>query len=425
MHIHSRRHRITPAITLTTALVLMLSGCGGSAVQQPTASGPNTGASQAEPIAPPAADGPNTAASQAQSVVPPTGSVPVGQVPAAVTANGAISGQNAGSGNGPQSSGGDAKTNRTTSAGSNTRASTKDNGSTPAATGLTSLVQRQVESQPIFGGSAACKPATGSEVRIGNVSTLSGVLGELFAPVVPALATFVTSQNACGGLNGHPIKFFTADDQGDPSTAAAKVQDMVQRNKVLALVGNIQPLTIDGALPAIRRYGIPVIGLDMVSPAGMTSPLIFPAAGNVQTSSYGFINAAANYFKVKKFGNIYCIEVPAGCNAAAKANEELAPKFGITVVKQVQASITQPSYVSECLQLKNAGAEVVGMNIDGASQIRIARSCTQTQFFPKVVAYPLAVGNEKQFLQGQKWLGNAYIPLNHFPWMSNNTPAEK
>lgn len=50
-------------------------------------------------------------------------------------------------------------------------------------------------------------------MTIGNVSTLSGVLGQLFSPVVPALQTFVKSQNACGGgLNGHPMKLFVDDD---------------------------------------------------------------------------------------------------------------------------------------------------------------------------------------------------------------------
>ncbi len=282
-----------------------------------------------------------------------------------------------------------------------------------------------MESHAIFGGAAPCKPATGSEVPIGNVSTLSGVLGELFAPVVPALETFVASQNACGGLNGHRIKFFIEDDQGDPSNASSRMQEMVQKNKVVAFVGNIQPLSIDGALATITKLQVPVIGADMVANADATHPLIFAQGGNVPSTTYGFVDAISNIFKVKNVGNLYCLEVPRPCELAARVLRELAPKFGLTVSKQIQVSITSPSYVQECLQLKNAGAEVVAMNLDGASQIRIARSCTQTQYFPKVVSYPLSVGNEKQFLQGLKWMGGAYIPLNHFPWMGNTSPAEK
>ncbi|HVE27881.1 MAG TPA: ABC transporter substrate-binding protein, partial [Sporichthya sp.] len=314
----------------------------------------------------------------------------------------------------------------TTSGGAKDSRSSGSKADAPAAgSSLTQLVQHTVETQAIFGGTASCRPATASEVRIGNVSTLSGVLGELFAPVVPALNAFVASQNACGGLGGHKIKMFISDDQGDPSTAISKIAEMVEKTKVLALVGNIEPLTMDGVTATLKKYNLPVIGADLVSQVEMTTPLIFPQGQNVQATSYGFLYATKNVFHVQKFGNLYCLEVPRPCEAAARANRELAPQFGVQVVKQIQVSITAPSYVQECLQLKSAGAQVLALNIDAASMVRIARSCTQTGFFPKTVAYPLGVGNEKQFLQGLKFLGGTYLPLNHFPWMGNSTPAEK
>ncbi|MBA3745130.1 MAG: ABC transporter substrate-binding protein [Sporichthya sp.] len=133
-----------------------------------------------------------------------------------------------------------------------------------------------VSTAGIFGGTAACKPATGSPVNIGNVRTLSGVLGELFSPVRPALETFIASQNACGGLNGHKINFSISDDQGDPSTASTKVQEMIQTKKVLAFVGNIQVLTVDAVLPIIKRSGIPIIGSDITNSTWFSNPLLFP-----------------------------------------------------------------------------------------------------------------------------------------------------
>jgi branched-chain amino acid transport system substrate-binding protein len=85
-------------------------------------------------------------------------------------------------------------------------------------------------------------------------------------------------------------------------------------------------------------------------------------------------------------------------------------------------SITAPSYVQQCLEFKNAGVQALAMTIDAASQQRLARSCQQVGFNPKILPYPLSVGNEKQFF-GNKWLGNSYVPMNHFPWMDNSTPA--
>ena len=68
--------------------------------------------------------------------------------------------------------------------------------------------------------------------------------------------------------------------------------------------------------------------------------------------------------------------------------------------KSIQVSITAPSYVQQCLDFKNAGVEALALIIDAASLDRLARSCTQVGYFPKVMPYPLGVGNEKQFLTG-------------------------
>jgi branched-chain amino acid transport system substrate-binding protein len=300
---------------------------------------------------------------------------------------------------------------------------------TPAApdatTGAAAVVQKLVSSQPIFGGTAPCKPATLSEIPIGNVSTLSGILGELFAPARSAMQTFVASQNACGGLNGHKIKFFIDDDQDDPATAASKVTQMIQKTKVLAFCGNIQVLTMEAVAPVIKKYGIPIIGTDSSNNTWFTTPLVFPQGSPVQSISYGYLDATKNYFHKKVLGNLSCIEVPRPCEALDRSIREMAPALGINYVKNIPVSITAPSYVQQCLEMKNNGVEALILDIDAASMVRVARSCTQVGYFPKLLAYPLAVGNEKQFLAGDKWLADTYVPMNVFPWQGDTTPAEK
>ena len=200
---------------------------------------------------------------------------------------------------------------------------------------------------------------------------------------------------------------------------------MIQKNKVMAFIGNIQVLTVDAVVPVIKKYGIPIIGSDMTNNTWFTNPLMFPQGSRIQSMAYGYINAAVNYFKVKNVGQMWCIEVPRACEQINRAFRELAPMMGATVKKTIQVSITAPSYVQQCLDMKNAGVEALGLTFDAASQNRLARSCTQVGYFPNVMPYPLGVGNEKQFLQGNKWLGNAYVSMNHFPWFMNDTPAVK
>jgi branched-chain amino acid transport system substrate-binding protein len=387
--------------------IALVAGCGGSDVQE-NASGEQ---SVTQPVG-------STDTTQTTTTTAGTGAeVPAAGTTADTTGAGAAAPAEPGAHDTTTTAAGPAKN---TSGG---KQSTTSSSEGQAGTGL--AAEKTVASAAIFGGDAPCKPATLSEVPVGNVSTLSGVLGELFAPGPAALQVFVASQNACGGLNGHKIKLYTDDDQGDPSTAASKVQDMIQGKKILAFVGNIQVLTVDAIVPVIKRFGIPVIGSDMTSNTWFTNPLFFPQGSSLQSVGYGFNLATKTYFKKQKLGTIYCLEVPRACEQYNLATKELAPGMGVTFVKDIQASLTAPSYIQECLALKNAGVEVLGLLIDAASQHRIARSCLQVDYHPNVVTTPISVGNDKQFLQGKPWLGNVYVAMNVFPWVGNTTPAEK
>jgi branched-chain amino acid transport system substrate-binding protein len=392
--------------------VALIAGCGGSDVTEPSALGSTT------------TDATTTGTTATDTTAAGTTDTGAATVPGAAT--GSTAGTTTGS---TTTTGTTTGASSGATAGGATTASTKAGGKVAnakagAATGG-SAVENMVASAAIFGGNAPCKPATLSPVNIGNVSTLSGVLGELFSPVRPALETFVASQNACGGLNGHKINFFLDDDQGDPSTASTKVQKMIQEKKILAFVGNIQVLTVDAIVPVIKRSGIPIIGSDITNSTWFTNPLMFPQGPPGQGVAYGYLDGALNYFHTKNVGNIWCIEVPRACEQINRAMKELAPKLGANFKKDIQVSITSPSYVQQCLDFKAAGVEALALTFDAASMNRLARSCQQVGYAPHIMPYPLGVGNEKQFLQGNKWLGNAYVTMNHFPWFGNSTPAEK
>ncbi len=384
------------------AATFVLSACGGSPVIESAAPATNAGVDAGDGLGAvaDAAEVPGAASARADGVTTDRG------------ADG-----NAGAGQAvPGTTAAGVKQSKGTAAGS---VGTKQPAAGAAA------VEKLVASHPIFGGTAACRPATLSDVPIGNVSTLSGVLGELFAPARSALETFVAAQNACGGLNGHRIKLYVEDDQGDPSVAFAKGLDLVQSKKILAFVGNIQNLTIDGFLPAVKKTGVPVLGGDVVSNTWYTNPLLFPQGSGVQSMAYAMLaGGTKEYHKKTTVGVLWCIEVPRACEQFQRATGELAPDLGLNVAKSIQVSITAPSYVQQCLELKSANAETVFMAIDAASMQRVARSCEQVGYFPKVVAFPIAVGNQKQFF-GNKWLGNTYVPMNVFPWMSSNNAAER
>jgi branched-chain amino acid transport system substrate-binding protein len=406
------RRSLTAAIATCTAVAL-LAGCGGSATgTSAVQAGAALGAvNTAAPAAPVVAAGTTVAGTAGHR----TGNAAGGAGTSTATTAAAPSkrGTKTGAGIGTSSD----KTNGGKSSGVPSIGQ--------ATAGPAAAVERLVSSHPIFGGSAACGPANLSEIPIGNVSTLSGVLGEALSPAREALQIFVAAQNACGGLNGHRIKLYVDDDQGDPATATAKVQSMIEIKKVLAFVGNTQVLTIDAVVPVIKKYGIPIIGGDIASNTWFTNPLLFPQGPPPAAVAYGYLKGATEYFKKTNVGDLWCIEVPRACEENDRAFRELAPGFGITVKRSIASSITAPSYVQQCLDLQSSGVEALALLVDAASMVRVARSCEQVGYHPKILPTPLGIGNQKQFLTGNEWLGNSYVALNYFPWFANETPVEK
>ena len=425
------RLSISKLLAVGAAVAVLTSGCGGPKV--PTATG-QVGVPAAAALgndgAAPAAGGGGGSTPGAVNDGASTPGAASGGGSTPVAASGA--GGSSGGGTAPAAASGAGSTRAAASgAGSAARTAASGGGSAPAAAGggqsqgggqqqaavAAGSVSDRLAKKAIFGGNEQCAAANGTPVSIGNVSTLSGVLGELFSPVVPALKTFVTSQNACGGLNGHPIKLTIADDQGDPSTAVTEGRRLVKEGAV-AFLGNIQVLTIDAMTTVVKESGVPIIGGDITNNTWFTNPLLFPQGSPPQAISYGYHVAANDVFKKKKVGNVYCLEVPQACKEINTAFQEFDGAFPDqkTVYTQ-QISITSPDYTSQCLDAQRAGVEMMAITNDAPTQSRWSNSCAKVGFKPDYVLYPLGVGNEHQFL-GNPNLGNGYVPMNHFPWMA-------
>ncbi|HEX3784237.1 MAG TPA: ABC transporter substrate-binding protein [Pseudonocardiaceae bacterium] len=446
----AKRRRLVTAVAASITALAMLAGCGGSRVassdtanQTGSSTGSTSDTSASTPTgggAPTGTESTSAGTSAGNAASTTTAATGGGAATTTTTANAPAGGGSAAAVNAPAAAANVAAGSKGATAGGVVKAAAKKGKGAPAApasksgaavttsdsglSGAAAAIAATVKSQQIFGGNTPCKAATGTPVNIGNVSTLSGVLGQLFAPVVPSLKTFVAAQNACGGLNGHPIKLFVEDDQDDPSTAVSKINDEIKNDHVLAFVGNIQVLTDDAIVTTIKRAGVPVIGSDITNNTWYTSPLLFPQGPGGEAIGYGYTVAAKDYFHKQKVGDVWCLEVPQACAQIDASLKEIGPKVGVDVVKTTQVSITSPSYTTQCLDFKNAGVEVLAMTFDAASQNRLVKSCDQVGYKPNYTAYPLGVGNQVQFF-GNPSLGNTYVPLNTFPWMASDTPAEK
>ena len=90
--------------------------------------------------------------------------------------------------------------------------------------------------------------------------------------------------NSKGGVNGHEVQLFSADDAGDGARHRALVQDLVESKGVLAFVS--QPSTVAGrsSVEYLNAKRVPVIGLQAGESWAYESPMFFPQAPTGEAS---------------------------------------------------------------------------------------------------------------------------------------------
>jgi ABC-type branched-subunit amino acid transport system substrate-binding protein len=214
---------------------------------------------------------------------------------------------------------------------------------------------------------------------------MSGFAGEAIGGGPKGVQAWASAVNATGGVKCHPVKYVIADDGGDPNRHQSLVQQLVERDKVIAFVYNAAPLSGYSSVNYINQKRIPVMGNEGGSFWFHDSPFFFPVgiSGGEPFNELFFAAAAKSGSTAgkTKAALISCVEAPV-CSGVDKNAEAYAKKYGLNLVYKAQGTMTQPDYTSHCLSAMNAGAEIFIVSMEGNSVHRVARSCDSVGFRP-------------------------------------------
>ncbi len=226
--------------------------------------------------------------------------------------------------------------------------------------------------------------ASKTPVTIAALGAFSGVVGQSQGPNLDGLRAWIRMINDRGGLNGHPVNpLIVADDGGDSARNRQLAQQLIEQNHVLALVFDTA-LDGSGTVSYVTQSGVPFIGSAGAGQYFYQSPVYFPQmpVGRVAAETNLGELAEMKARGKTKLATIVCVESPTLCNAAASVAKNGAPRYGVQVVYAATASLTAPDYSAECLNARNAGAQVIHLTLDGASTIRIQQSCARQGYHP-------------------------------------------
>jgi branched-chain amino acid transport system substrate-binding protein len=158
---------------------------------------------------------------------------------------------------------------------------------------------------------AACGPAfAANPIPVGLLIPLSGGNSLSGAEVLAGVTLALEEFNAAGGANGRPIELVRVDDAGAPTTGASAAQKLIERDRVVAIIGS-QTSNVSVAVGNVgRRAKIPVVTSGAASAEitdGNTAgdPWIFRAMPSTTEQGAESADDAVKLLKLKKLGVIY------------------------------------------------------------------------------------------------------------------------
>lgn len=232
-------------------------------------------------------------------------------------------------------------------------------GGTTAAKAGTAAVPGLAAAPPAGGnGGATDKGVTATEIRIANLSDVSGPSPGLFKTAQQGISALVQYVNSQGGIYGRKLKLDLIDSKTDSGANHAGALDACDKD--FALVGSMSAFDDGGAEP-IDKCKIPDLSAIPVNASRQLAQYTFGAFPNrpdyVATGAANYIKEKYGDSTIKKAG-IFWIN-GAVTRSQAQRVVETYESVGYKFVSKQETQVVETSYCPYVLDMKNQGVDYV------------------------------------------------------------------
>lgn len=107
---------------------------------------------------------------------------------------------------------------------------------------------------------AIAQGVSADSILIGQSAALSGPAQALGQDMKAGIEAYFNYINSKGGINGRKLVLKSLDDGYEPDRAKANTQELIQKERVLALLGYVGTPTSNASLPVFTEARVPFIG---------------------------------------------------------------------------------------------------------------------------------------------------------------------
>jgi branched-chain amino acid transport system substrate-binding protein len=203
----------------------------------------------------------------------------------------------------------------------------------------------------------------GRSVKIGCLVPLTGKGAEWGQGAKPSMEIAVEEINAKGGIGGLPIQLICYDDQTLESEALQQMSRLVDRDKVLAVVGPCFSGPFETIAPQLDdRFKTPIDSYCSAKPG--LSAMSKWAFRNTLTSDKQLkpvVDAWLKEYKIKKVVIIYDAEDAVSKGEGAAVLPKLLKDHGVEILDSLTYRTKDTDYSAQVTKAKSLGAEGIAL----------------------------------------------------------------
>ncbi|MEO7327516.1 MAG: ABC transporter substrate-binding protein, partial [Minicystis sp.] len=209
--------------------------------------------------------------------------------------------------------------------------------------------------------------------KIGSYLSLSGPEAQFGIDTKDGIELAADEINQAGGVKGRPLKLLFEDDKGNPQEATNKVLQLIDRDKVVALLGEIaSSRSRAGGIVANKKH-VPMITATSTHPdVTRVGPFVFRTCVTDDTAGKVGAEFILRTLKKTKIALLFASDDLYSSGIAETFRQEIK-RLGASILIEKSFIKTETNFTTYLTELKGAAPEVIYAPIYYASMIPIAR----------------------------------------------------
>ena len=219
-------------------------------------------------------------------------------------------------------------------------------------------------------GEAAKEP-----YKIGAIFSVTGPASWLGEPERNTAQMIADKINAEGGINGYPLKLIVYDTEGDETKSVLNAKKLIEKDRVLAIIGPSRSGSSLAIIPTIEEAGVP--NISCAASAKITEPVkkwVFKVA---QSDSF-CAEKMFEYMLNNGITKVAIITVSSGYGDSGRLElRKAAEKMGISIVADERYSGKDTDMTAQLTKIKATDAQAIINWSIGPTQVIITKNVRQ------------------------------------------------